>query len=339
MARSSMRSTARHDPRVMTDNARPRARVSLVAALAAVAGLATAGIAAWHGNDAQPSAATAQDQPPARAQPSPAAKQQPQALAASEAPSFPAVPVHPALDGLSPGVGAVVDHRRVMRERLSPLLSGEVAAAMSAADTRALRRVLADPSDDDTVRNEVANVLRNAGDPELTAILSAVLDQPQETARFRSFAVQHLGQHWAMLRRTRDASAHAVRDRLAVLLDDPQEPVRQEALLALTAGGDAAGVALARRVLERPHDASLRALRHVAVHLAGDCDWREYAPQLRTLALRDTDPVVRLRSLHVLGRWHDVESRALFEAAAQSFDASLQLAGRQALAALARAAP
>ena len=53
-------------------------------------------------------------------------------------------------------------------------------------------RTLLDPQKDDTKRNEVANSLRDSGYKGFTDDLITVLDNPDEKARFRSFAVQHL---------------------------------------------------------------------------------------------------------------------------------------------------
>jgi hypothetical protein len=60
-------------------------------------------------------------------------------------------------------------------------------------DFPALLTVLSDTKDGDTERHEVAELLRRSQCPELQATLFKILDNPDETARFRSFVMQYLG--------------------------------------------------------------------------------------------------------------------------------------------------
>jgi len=97
---------------------------------------------------------------------------------------------------------------------------------------------LLDPQKDDTKRNEVANSLRESGYKGLTEDLITVLDNPDEKARFRSFAVQHLYNNYAD---AGESEKQKIREVLYKSLKDRHVKVRREALLALVRIGDPKG--------------------------------------------------------------------------------------------------
>ena len=68
---------------------------------------------------------------------------------------------------------------------------------VSPEDFPALLQVLTDPKDDDTVRNEVANLLVRSKCPDLPQTFIKVLDNPDEHARFRFYAMQFMGNYVA----------------------------------------------------------------------------------------------------------------------------------------------
>ncbi|MCY3019445.1 MAG: HEAT repeat domain-containing protein [Planctomycetota bacterium] len=202
--------------------------------------------------------------------------------------------------------------------------------------------VLTDPTDDDTARNEVANLLQRSKYPGLADALCKVLDNPEEKPRFRSFAAQHLG----LLAASDDAAqGEKAVAKLHACLADRDVPVRREALLALVRKKDPQAIEAAVAWLTAPPPSPLppgarepetgnQKPETVVVDLAIRCVYelglREHIPTIRKYA-RDPNDVVRIAAIVALSQWGDEESRPAFEEAAQSKTVRLQRAGKAAL--------
>jgi HEAT repeat protein len=223
-------------------------------------------------------------------------------------------------------LGALVNRQASLAERLPPDLSAKLQKVSSPVDFAALTAVLRDSSDDDAVRNEVANLLARSHYTSLPDILIAVLENPSESARFRSFAVQHLG---GLDLPGDDASRARTNAKIHECLQDRDVEVRREAVLALVRRHDPAGIETAIQWL----DSTARGkddVRDLAVRCLFDSNRREFLPKFRTLANDPAEPV-RIAAIVALSSWGDQESRPAFEACASSNSVRLQLAGKAAL--------
>ena len=184
--------------------------------------------------------------------------------------------------------------------------------------------VLMDSEEDDTVRNEAANLLRRSGYKGITDTLIRVLNNPSEGPRFRAFCIQHL---W----RNADGVNIDEREKIAVTLrtalDDRHVPVRREALLALVRMGDPRG----RRVaVEWLLDENSDNVRDAAIRCVRELGLREYAPMVRKY-LHDENEVVRIAAIVTLAQWGDKQSRPAIEEAAQTDSPRLRRCAELAL--------
>jgi HEAT repeat protein len=236
------------------------------------------------------------------------------------------------LDVLRP----VVDRRLKESVRLQALQNLPVTAEPTWKDLAALYHVLDDVHDSDTIRHEVAMLLRNRHDPALADALRKILTDPEEHERFRFFATQHLGELFAAARLCNEVQAKVLRDDLRRLLaDDRHAQVRRQALLSLGGDKDAMALATMTSVLEAAEDGPLveTAMRLVVLHRQ-----EPLYPQLRRRAYAE-DPFIRRRAMACLGELRDEASRTAFERAAADQDQELAEAGRQALQRLAGTTP
>jgi HEAT repeat protein len=173
--------------------------------------------------------------------------------------------------------------------------------------------ILRDRSLGDTKRNNAINELRAAHDPLLTSTLLALLDDPAEEERFRSFVAQHLGVTLGQAQ-PGDADRQRITDRLRLALTDRHFQVQREALLALVRVRDDAGIAIMKRGLTDPAWVNGRDL---VVRCLFILDQRERIPDVRPL-LKDQNVEVQIAAIYCLGQWKDEPSRLDIEAAAAS---------------------
>jgi hypothetical protein len=110
------------------------------------------------------------------------------AVSTSAVPTY----VRPAV--VTPGLASLVDRSLPFEERVRGLTSGQVTEVKDGRDLEALAQLLGDPAEDDTVRHEIASLLTRSGYAPLEARLFKIVENPGEQERFRSWAVQHLGQ-------------------------------------------------------------------------------------------------------------------------------------------------
>ena len=219
-----------------------------------------------------------------------------------------------------PLLARLVDSKIKAYVRLNLDIQTRIPSVKNPEDYPALVYCLKDISEEDTIRNEVANLLKRSHYPGLANALIDVLDNPSEKPRFRSFAVQHLGE----LSATGESSILA---KLRQCLDDKDAEVRREALLALVRQKDDSASQAAVRQLADVET------RDLAIRCVRELDLREQIPNVRKY-LNDSNEVVRIAAIVALSQWFDDESRTAFDDAAASKSMRLQSAGAAALARL-----
>ena len=194
---------------------------------------------------------------------------------------------------------------------------------------QAVRAVLSDRNENDTIRHEAACLLRRSGDLSLSEILNHMLDDPAESERIRAFAAQHLGVF--LLHLDGVDRSMALQQRLRNLLDtDRMTAVRREALLALVRVQDPNTCARVRHGLVDP---SFATMRDCVIHCLVELDERENIEELRRVANSgaSTPLTTRIAAIAALGAWRDAFSRDLFMEATQQPDQRLRDAGILAL--------
>jgi HEAT repeat protein len=226
-----------------------------------------------------------------------------------------------------PDLAKLVDRKAPMRERLHPDMASRFTQIAYEEDVPLVVGVLKDVKDDDNVRNEAANYLRRAKYPKLAEVLIEVLDNPQETERFRAFAAQHL---WEEARKREGAAREQILAKLRALTEDRHVAVRREALWGLVCLGDESGKETAVKWLEAegPEAGEVRdlAIRCVQEKL----NLREKIPAVRKF-LKDSDETIRIQAMVSLSQWGDEESREAFAEAASSRMPRIKGAGEVAL--------
>ena len=245
----------------------------------------------------------------------------PQALAALPAITSP----------VSPHLALTADRSQDPMDRLRPLVDGTVNILGEPQDVLLMRRILCDPAEGDTIRNEAANLLlrsaSGSGMADLAGDLIGVLAQEGEQARFRSFAAQHLGLIWEAEGHAADTPAHHA---LVAALTDRHVPVQRNAVQALARGGDDR----ARRAVQAwLADAQATAYHDLACRLVADHGWHSQLPRLQALLLA-ADPVVQIAAVDALRRLGDRSSVDLLRQMAASNQPRLAAAAQQAVAEL-----
>lgn len=208
-------------------------------------------------------------------------------------------------------------------QRLPPDLSARLTEVVAPEEIAAVEHVLLDVHDDDAVRNEAANLLRRSQDRNLNQLLSTILDRQNETERFRSFVVQHLG---LSLAERNVSDSDFIRELLRTALRDRHRAVRREALQALIRVDDSVGVQIATHGLADPNWFSEKDL---LIRLIFDLDLKDQIPTIRAL-IRDPDESVQIAALYVLGQWRDVTSAKAIEDSTHSSTVRVQKAAELA---------
>ncbi|MBE7465512.1 MAG: HEAT repeat domain-containing protein [Planctomycetes bacterium] len=225
-----------------------------------------------------------------------------------------------------PRLTPLVDSSLPVSQRISPDITAKIPSVSNAEDCKILAMVLTNPLDDDTVRNEISNLLRRSKYPGLTDALFQVLAHPSEKPRFRSFAVQHLWQQWDG---ADDDARGDIESRLRALIEDRHAEVRREALLALVRMKDPLGRETAVRWLAT-NGPELDGVRDLAIRCVYDLNLREHLPLIRN-HVRNPNETIRIAAIVALSYWKDEESRSAFEEAAESSVVRLQRAGKAAM--------
>ena len=223
---------------------------------------------------------------------------------------------------VSPMLANFVD--RECKNRVTADFAARVERVQASNDLAAVVAILKDTTDGDTVRNEAAKLLARSGYADLIPDLLAILMNPAEEPRFRSFCVQYLYGNYAAADEKQRAALDGV---FVARLGDPDKEVRRESILALVRLGKPEGKKAAEQWLRDP---AAYDVRDIAIHCMDTLNLRDQAPEIRK-SLHDTNNVVRIAAMVVLSAWGDTESRSAFEEAAKESHQRLQRAGKAAL--------
>ena len=213
-------------------------------------------------------------------------------------------------NGCSPALEAFLN--RDAEARVTPDFNERIPSVTDPVQVAAVVYVLKDSTDEDTVRNEAMNLLRRSGFSRLDDVLLAVLDQPSEKERFRSFVVQHLGHELTTV--DGQDRKERIANRLQRAMNDPQDSVRREALMALVEAGDSTALG---SLISGLSDPSCAGLRDLYIRFLLEQNNREAIPAIRKLA-NDPDEATRIAAIHALGKWRDENSRPLLSEALKS---------------------
>jgi HEAT repeat protein len=227
---------------------------------------------------------------------------------------------------VSPELRLVADRSQPEDTRLKPLVDGTVVLVKAPQDVALIRRILRDPAEGDTIRNEAANLLNRSEVPELVSDLQAVLEHPAEQARFRSFAAQHLGVLW----RQGDGKDEKLRDALRSLLTDRHVEVRREALWPLAQEMDPFALAVAAQSMVDP---AATGMHDLCCRIAALCRLTDLTPAIRRLAA-EAEEVPRIAAILALAELGDAGSRPLVERAISDANPRIAAAAKRALAVL-----
>jgi hypothetical protein len=234
---------------------------------------------------------------------------------------------------IDPRVARVVDPATPAQERLSTMI--ELAdiphEVRHPEDTDALLGVLRNPLESDVLRNELCNFFERSDSPALAPLLLQILRTPGESERFRAFCIQHLS---ILASKPESQSLRAEINRtFAGLLNDSQESVRREAMLALVRGRDPAASRAVAAALENPADP---AMHDLAIRCCRDLGMTQHIQAVRAF-LHSTDEEARISAIVTLSQWRDAASSNAFESAAASSNPRLRQAGQTAIRTLDRA--
>jgi len=251
----------------------------------------------------------------------------PEIKEATAAPAGLASPGYVPAGTRDPALAALVDRNAPAR------VTGDITTALPRVqfeeDVPAVVAVLKDTEDEDTVRNEAANLLLRSGYDGLVGDLTGILANPDEKPRFRSFCVQKLLEN----ARQRPQDCTETVAVLRGLLEDRDVPVRREALLALVRMRDPKGRDTA---IEWLLDERVEGVRDAAIRCVTELGLREHIPTVRK-HLRDKDEVVCIAAIVTLSAWGDEESRPAIQEAARSDSFRLRRCAEMALRRLDRA--
>lgn len=242
----------------------------------------------------------------------------------------PSIPAYVTPSVFTPGLESVVDRRLPFDERVHGLAAGKITEVKDERDQETLASLLGDPAEDDTVRHEIANLLFRSDYASLETCLTKILENPSEKERFRSWAVQHLGN--LLLDDNYAGDRLVLADRIRALLTDRHRYVQRMAIQALVQHNDPAVLAKVRDMLSDPApDAD--PMRDLAIRCASEKNMKECIPAIRPLA-RSTNDIIRIAAIVALSQWGDQESRPAIEAAATSSVVRVQRCAKAALARL-----
>lgn len=220
----------------------------------------------------------------------------------------------------------LLDRTKPLSERLPKDINSILPVVQYVEDYQPLLVAFEDFTENDAVRNEIANLLVRSGYSELTNALIKILNSPDEQTRFRSFAAQHLGTQFNTSDITTNERAIA---KMRQLLNDSAVEVRREALLALSRQKDPCAIQSINDTLRSSGPNADKTL-DLSIRCAYDLGLRELMPNVRKYA-RDPDEIIRIAAIATLSLWGDEESRPAFEDASSSEVVRVQRAGKAAL--------
>ncbi len=236
---------------------------------------------------------------------------------------------------VTPALSNLVDRRLDFVERVRTLTSGRLTEVKDPQDQSTLAAVLADPQEDEVVRHEIVNLLNRSGDPALESRLFQILENPAEGAKFRAWAVQHLG--GLLTTPGRIPVSPDLLPRVRELLTDRDLHVRREALLALSRANDPQTLEQIPGLLKDPAPGA-DGMRDLAIRIAQTQNLRDQIFLIRPY-LTSTNDTLRVAAIDTLGRWQDLESRPAIETALKEGSYRVKLCAQSALKALDTSAP
>jgi hypothetical protein len=193
------------------------------------------------------------------------------------------------------------------RDRFDSDIAYAIPTVAADDEQAAVVAVLLDHTDSDTARHQAAELLRRSDYAALPATLVTVLNNPAESERFRSWAVQHL---YSIHAQTSTDSQTLISTTLHELLHDRHVAVRREALLSLSRLSDPTAVEHAAAWLG---DEQVSAADLALLFCENDA--RQHINAVRNMAYADDQPT-RIAALVTLSEWGDEDSRVAMQAAA-----------------------
>ena len=193
------------------------------------------------------------------------------------------------------------------------------------SDLALLEQALLDQNGEDVIRHELANLLRRSGYKQLTDNLIAILNNTEESERFRNFAVQHLFSNYA----DADADERArILGSLRSCLNDRHTAVRREGLYGLYRIGERDTLTIAQQWLaddldDGTHDLAIRVLR--------ESKYTAALPQMRKISTSSKAEPIRIAAITTLGAWQDAQSERLLVDLQRSESVRVQRACQLAL--------
>ena len=226
------------------------------------------------------------------------------------------------LVNMGPALARFLDPRA--SDRIPPNITEQIPGLRYPDEVLAVRVLLDNRLEGDSIRNECIDLLRRSEFPDLGDLLWSFLNRSDERERFRAFLAQHLG---IELISAIGQSRSVLRARMMVLLDDRHLAVRREALGALVAIRDSEAVDIVRDGLKGPR---WQDARDLIVHSAFALGLSNMRDAIRPL-MHDQDTEVRIASVHALGAWDDEPSRGTITECASSEIPRLRRAAEHAL--------
>jgi len=217
-------------------------------------------------------------------------------------------------------------NRKSPRVRVPPDIVARFPSISDPIDQEAVAKVLLDVFDDDSIRNEAAELLARSNYPRLVERLEEVLHNPQESERFRGWAVQHVGTN------ARSAQGQDLAIATMILrgcLNDAAIPVRREALLALVRIDDQIGRQSAIELVRSDDPAAINT-QDIALRCLGMMNERKYLLEVRRLA-KASNANVKIAAINLLADWRDVDSKPLIENCLLAKEFILRVVAQRAL--------
>ncbi len=216
-----------------------------------------------------------------------------------------------------------VDRRLPVRERVVHDMFQQIPRVTHPMDIDAVVMVLLDGEDDQNVRNEAINILAQSDFSDLAAVLIEISQDTDESDRFRSFAIQHLGDMYV------DGDGAVVESTLRAALVGDSLPLRRESLNKLLEARDA------QVFTQLPvffADAEFKDVQDLVVYglgLAGDTS---VVSEIRALAALEAEDVeIRIAAIRALGTLNDRESFDILRGLRQVKNPRIQAASLWAL--------
>lgn len=177
----------------------------------------------------------------------------------------------------------------------------------------------------DSARNEIINLLRRSDCSKLGESLISILDSKNETDRFKSYLIQHLG---VTFNETQDDKLKVkIIEILKKYKDGEVEVLRGEAFMALLEAKDAEAIKFLGVCLKSGNDVVFLKL---SIRYAFLLNKSEYIETIRKY-LKHENKVIQLTAIYYLGQWKDKPSEEEIKAFTNSNDPQIKEAAQLAL--------